>query len=1003
MISIRAGVRLPGARCRRTWRGKTLSWAGAIPAWRGRLLAPPAAGLVARCAALFLLVACLVPALRGQSLQARVFDEQDGLTSLMVTDIAQDHTGNLWVGTDNGLFEYDGTRFEEFSRAEGFNEPAINLLVVDHRGVLWAGTHTGLFWFDGRRFREAQYRGESLHIGINTMLAPRADGELIVQTAKGTFSAILDPASKTWKIELYKDRHTDYPRVKDADGIGLTAAGQLAIGCDQGICIGPQRFGPKQGVPTDYYVSFFSAGDGTLWVRGRKHILCWRQGQTRMRDCSAGFTATEMQTLQRRFTEDAHGNILTPTAAGFASWDGHAWTETSRTSKGALHSVNSIFCDREGSIWIGTEGQGLMQSLGYGRWSNYTTEEGLSSSSISGLGADRAGRVWVGNNQATNLILPGTTKTAHGVTLTSLGEGDAAQNDSSFAATPDGGMWVGSYMGALVHTTARGQVDVRTFLDGYLTGLELDPDGTLWIATSGGLYEARCTAGRACTPTLLASKSSAGNLAGKSIHDIAPDGSGGFWIASEQGLDHLQHGGVTHVQVPGLRQDFRRLARAGPDQVWLSGIEPGLVRVQVHYTVGAIVERHTRGELLSDRIQFLHVDHRHRLWIGTDHGVNVLSGDQITGITTEDGLSWNNAISLLEDRDGSFWIGTAHGLSHLLNPDAVLSRLPFTTHIQEASFGSADLLLQHQPRWHCEETSFHFAAGTFRENRALVYHYQLLGSETTPLATRAASVRFPQLPPGSYTFRVVAEDPVHHMFARPAEVHFTLVAPWQKSWIMVLLLVAICFAAINLVWHLSHRLLLAQQVRLARMVAERTREIEQLSLRDSLTGVLNRRAIMARLEEEIDYARRHETALCIALLDLDHFKHINDTYGHLAGDEVLRQSAARLADCVRGSDTIGRYGGEEFILLFRNVDRSFGLEQCERIRTCLSGSPVAYDGHQLHVTCSMGLVWSQESSALGTGLLASADRAMYQAKRKGRDRVECANLEEEMAGMLVLG
>jgi diguanylate cyclase (GGDEF)-like protein len=135
--------------------------------------------------------------------------------------------------------------------------------------------------------------------------------------------------------------------------------------------------------------------------------------------------------------------------------------------------------------------------------------------------------------------------------------------------------------------------------------------------------------------------------------------------------------------------------------------------------------------------------------------------------------------------------------------------------------------------------------------------------------------------------------------------------------------------------------------------------------------------------------------LCVAIVDLDHFKRINDTLGHQAGDEVLRVAARRLAANVRSTDTVGRYGGEEFLILFRNVERRFGLDRCEMIRGKLCDQPVGFQGASVDISGSIGLAWTKFHSDVQDTLIAAADRALYEAKAKGRNRVEFAVVEPE--------
>jgi diguanylate cyclase (GGDEF)-like protein len=182
---------------------------------------------------------------------------------------------------------------------------------------------------------------------------------------------------------------------------------------------------------------------------------------------------------------------------------------------------------------------------------------------------------------------------------------------------------------------------------------------------------------------------------------------------------------------------------------------------------------------------------------------------------------------------------------------------------------------------------------------------------------------------------------------------------------------------------------------LQRLVAERTVELQHLAVTDSLTGLLNRGAILATLGNEAVAARKRNVSLCVAIVDLDHFKRINDTLGHLAGDEVLREAARRLASAVRTSDFVGRYGGEEFLVIFRDIQNEFGRERCEAIRQSICSLPIRFGRHELSITASIGVAWSRGDIEAEDTLVAIADRALYVAKEKGRNCVEFASTEQE--------
>jgi diguanylate cyclase (GGDEF)-like protein len=169
-----------------------------------------------------------------------------------------------------------------------------------------------------------------------------------------------------------------------------------------------------------------------------------------------------------------------------------------------------------------------------------------------------------------------------------------------------------------------------------------------------------------------------------------------------------------------------------------------------------------------------------------------------------------------------------------------------------------------------------------------------------------------------------------------------------------------------------------------------TAELQRMATTDALTGLWNRRHLLERLEAEAARSRRSGRPLCLAVLDVDHFKRVNDQHGHPAGDEVLRVLAAAIKDAVRTSDVVGRMGGEEFAVLMPETDRAQARIVCERLRKTVGCSPVRLpSGESLDVTLSTGvaLMAGEEGS---DRLISRADAALYAAKADGRNRVRLA-------------
>ena len=166
-------------------------------------------------------------------------------------------------------------------------------------------------------------------------------------------------------------------------------------------------------------------------------------------------------------------------------------------------------------------------------------------------------------------------------------------------------------------------------------------------------------------------------------------------------------------------------------------------------------------------------------------------------------------------------------------------------------------------------------------------------------------------------------------------------------------------------------------------------KLREQATKDSLTGLWNRSSIVEQLQRELSRSQRELLPVGLVMVDLDHFKSMNDTHGHFAGDAVLREAARRMQDSTRMYDSIGRYGGEEFLILLPNCDEESTQRQAERMRCHLAQAPVGEFEHSFTLTASFGATCASAGyPASVEGLIRRADEAMYLAKKHGRNRVE---------------
>ena len=187
------------------------------------------------------------------------------------------------------------------------------------------------------------------------------------------------------------------------------------------------------------------------------------------------------------------------------------------------------------------------------------------------------------------------------------------------------------------------------------------------------------------------------------------------------------------------------------------------------------------------------------------------------------------------------------------------------------------------------------------------------------------------------------------------------------------------------------------RLRLEALVAERTRELDRLAAVDLLTETYNRRRLKEIGDQEIARATRFRDPLCVAMLDLDHFKAINDNFGHSVGDTALCMAAAAIRSRVRSHDHVGRYGGEEFVIIAPNTPLAGARRLGEAVREAIAAVDFEADGRRVTLTTSLGVAEWRRGESLDA-VLTRADGALYQAKEMGRNQVVVAEASEEERG-----
>jgi diguanylate cyclase (GGDEF)-like protein len=949
--------------------------------WRRR------AAALAACLLLTATVAC------AQQLPLRNFGQLDGLTNLSIAALAQDRAGYLWAGTANGLYRFDGSRFRRYGGKQDFSDNGITALHVDPAGRLWVGTDRGLIVLSGEHLLPVlRDDGRPFAVKVGQHFASIDADHLLVQS-NGRLERVEPDGKGGWHgVPVFpRERTVEQPELADLAGILLEPDGTLWMGCRLKLC--RYRDGVLTlmsgdvGLPARRWHGLLRHADGALWVGGSSTVMTLPSGAQRFSDRTPDNFGTMEDGLPGPLIQDREGRLISITDNGLFRATGDRWERYGKEQ--GLHISNdshALLLDRDGDVWLGLPGRGAVQWQGYRHWENWTTQQGLPDDDVWSLLRTADGVLHLGSGQGLAQWRGGRFVGA-AAGAASTGQWGALAEDGQ------GALWAGTFTGDLVRRDRRdGRYRLVARLPGLIIYRLLFDAGQLWIGTDRGLYLI-ADPQRSPTPRRVeAALALTGIDAG--FTSACRDAAGRLWFAGNHGLLLLEDGRWSRAPTPPGDHLFDHAFCDG-NTLWLGENHGGRLwradtsapRLQLHPFTHELLEGRAIVSLLVDR--------RHWLWLGTDTGLMVWNGRSWRLFNQQSGMIWNdsNQGALMEDQDGSIWVGTSAGVSHLLQPEALFEPRTIPLQLASVRYGGAVLRGGAAP-WGGGALDVQLTAPLYQNHEALGFRYRLLGQEAAWSTSGNGELRYAALVPGEYRLQVMAEHSSLQASSALLELPVTIHPPWWQTRWAYAAATLLALAAIGLLHRYRVARVLRQQALLERRVAERTVELEASreehrlrSLKDGLTQAWNRTALMERLALMLAPGA---PPFLLVLLDLDHFKRVNDTHGHLAGDEVLREVVRRVQAQLRASDTVGRYGGEEFMLLLPGLDAEGGAPRLEQMHRAVAAEPVAIDAAlRLQVTCSAGVATGRP----GLGLSAEqwiglADEALYRAKALGRNRIE---------------
>jgi diguanylate cyclase (GGDEF)-like protein len=959
--------------------------------------------LVHRLAALALAFLCAhAPA---QQLPLKTYGQAEGLANLAVIALAQDAAGYLWIGTENGLYRFNGAEFRHYGSAEGLRDNFVTALLGSRSMGMWAGTWDNLFHVEDGRLVPVLFEGKPLAIDAGQLLAESADKRILLVNNGRLLAAAPGPNGIVVRPVFTPAQLRDTPELAKITSIYVDADGSLWMGCGQALChAGGGRvdvaggkasvMGDGDGLPSGTWSSIARDGAGTLWVRSAAHVFAMPAGTHRFEERTP--PGIGKRVLRTELFVDPEGRLLTNDDGGVVRWERGSWTAIG-AEQGLRPGggVMAILQDRGHGIWLGTRGRGLVHWLGYGNLENWGKPEGLPDDVVMSVQRDTRGILHVGTRSGHAWQAPGERE-FH------VDAAPAVAKVQWYSMTVDAGgsLWAGTYSGALLRRAPGGGPPALINRDVLITQVLADR-GLVWMATKTGLHFVPETAAPGTQWQQAAIPSVAGHRPEDQVTDGCRDASGGLWFSSKDNVLHYD-GSAWRVMSFGadLRGTKIMNMACARDGTLLAIAQDHLWRLHPGATPRA---EHIDAPILRGRsIYAIATDSRGWIWAGLDVGFAVWNGTRWRLLDQSHGLVWNdtNGRGAYEDSDGSMWLITSNGLSHVLHPERLFAPVPRNAMIEEALRGDRPLRAGPTPLpWTPDQIVFHLASLQYEDRHGLRYRFRLLGADDHWNETTQPEVRYGALPGGDYRFQLVVVDGDTGQQSPMAERAFSIAPPWWRS----TLFYGLCALAIAGAFVAFHRLRLrahrARGAKLAALVRERTRELEESreemrmrALKDGLTQCWNRVAMMEMVEREIEKCVRSGDSFALVLLDLDFFKRVNDTHGHLAGDAVLVETARRLRAAVRPYDAVGRYGGEEFVVLLPGLNLPADAGRIDALRAVVRGAPVDIgDGQTLDVTASFGVVAFTPGTARDpVALLGRADEALYRSKHEGRDRITYA-------------
>ncbi len=496
----------------------------------------------ARALGYFLILAAAARLCPAQRYTFQLYGQAEGLTNLAPLSLLQDSEGFLWVGTQNGLFRYDGSRFDSFSTQPGHPTSGIVSLYEEADGSLLAATSGGVVRYAHNRFERVLVDGAPLTTARREGMATDASGRLYLATDNGLVVASGAQTGSRFSGTSVLTAGSDH----NTHSVYRDPQGTIWVGCGTRLCTVEQgKLAPVSAdLPPANWYSLRADRSGDLWMLS--DLAVWvRRAKTgtfeRLPPLPFAKPNSFAAFLGDPVLEVAwNGDVIVPTPDGLCRWEQSQWRLIDRRAGLARNDISTVLADREGSLWVGIAGLGLARWLGYSEWESWGSQEGLPHEAIWAIHRDAAGTVWVGTSAGLAFSKGGMASPARWEVRPEF----ASRMVLSLAHSRSNALWIGTGNNGLFRLDGRtGRLDpvpLGRQKASAPRGLLVDREDFLWVTTLGGIYRSESPVGDG-VPVLLPQAVPA-MTKDEIFYQLAEDSQGRIWATGSQGLACYDHG-----------------------------------------------------------------------------------------------------------------------------------------------------------------------------------------------------------------------------------------------------------------------------------------------------------------------------------------------------------------------------------------------------------------------------------------------------------------------------